>query len=100
MWLEVQLPPRVATERRPRMRFRHCNRSRTHPGTTSNAAQSQRRATHAKCGVDRGGRGKREAVRIDVRLTDQTLSCAARAHVATAARHAACLHLSCAMQVA
>jgi len=33
-------------------------------------------------------------------LTDQTLSCAARARVATAARHAAGLHVSRAMQAA
>jgi hypothetical protein len=32
--------------------------------------------------------------------TDQTLSCAARAHVATAKRHAACLHLNSAMLAA
>src|SRR4051794_21629077 len=35
-----------------------------------------------------------------VRLTDQTLSCAARALVATAERHAACLHVSRAMRAA
>jgi len=35
-----------------------------------------------------------------VRLTDQTLSCAAKAHVATAARHAACPHVKGAMQAA
>src|SRR3954447_4058227 len=35
-----------------------------------------------------------------VRTTDQTLSCAARAHVATAARRTACLHVSRAMQAA
>src|SRR3954453_11377167 len=35
-----------------------------------------------------------------VRLTDQTLSCAARALVPTAERHAACLHLKCVMQTA
>src|SRR3954451_6089529 len=35
-----------------------------------------------------------------VGLTDQTLSCAARAHVATAVRHAACLHVSRAMRAA
>src|SRR3954454_10380540 len=46
------------------------------------------------------GRGKREAVRVDVRLTDQTLSCAARAHVAAAERHAACPHVRRAMQAA
>jgi hypothetical protein len=35
-----------------------------------------------------------------VRPTEQALSCAARAHVATAERHAACLHVSRAMQAA
>jgi hypothetical protein len=35
-----------------------------------------------------------------VGLTDQTLSCAARAPVATPQRHAACLHVSRAMQAA
>jgi uncharacterized protein (DUF2345 family) len=33
-------------------------------------------------------------------LTDQTLTCAAKAHVATAARRTACLHVSRAMQAA
>jgi len=47
-----------------------------------------------------GGRGKRETAEIDVRLTDQTLTCAARALVATAARRTACLHVSRAMQAA
>ena len=50
--------------------------------------------------VIRRGRGKRAAAEICVGLTDQTLSCAARAHVATAERHAACLHLNCAMLAA
>jgi len=35
-----------------------------------------------------------------VGLTDQTLTCAAKAHVATAARRTACLHMSRAMQAA
>src|SRR4051794_3549728 len=35
-----------------------------------------------------------------VRLTDQTFTCAARAHVATAARRTACTHVSRAMQAA
>src|SRR5437763_13705469 len=47
-----------------------------------------------------GGRWKREAAAIDARLTDQTFTCAARAHVATAARRTACLHVSRAMQAA
>src|SRR3954454_14099506 len=38
--------------------------------------------------------------RVVAGLTDQTLSCAARAHVATAARHTACLHVSRAMRAA
>jgi len=48
----------------------------------------------------RVGRGNRAAAGIDVGLTDQTLSCAAKALVATAERHAACLHLKRAMQAA
>jgi|SRR5947207_2084849 len=44
-----------------------------------------------------GGRSRNYEV---VGLTDQTLSCAARARVATAARHAACLHLKRAMRAA
>src|SRR5437763_474896 len=47
-----------------------------------------------------GGRWKREAAAIDARLTDQTFTCAARAHVATAARRTACMHVSRAMQAA
>jgi hypothetical protein len=35
-----------------------------------------------------------------VRLTDQTLSCTAKAHVPKPERHAACLHVSRAMQAA
>jgi|SRR3954447_7401315 len=46
------------------------------------------------------GLGDGAAAETHVRLTDQTLSCAARAHVATAERHAACLHLKRAMQAA
>jgi len=46
------------------------------------------------------GRGNDATAEMYVRLTDQTLSCAARAHVATAARHAACLHVRRAMQAA
>ena len=37
---------------------------------------------------------------LSVGLTDQTLSCAAKAHVATAERRAACPHLKCAMLAA
>jgi len=48
----------------------------------------------------RGGRWHLANAGIDVRLTDQTLTCAARAHVATAARRTACLHVSRAMQAA
>src|SRR3954451_12027632 len=47
-------------------------------------------------GVGGGTRGHRNLAG----LTDQTLSCAARAHVATAARRTACLHVSRAMQAA
>jgi hypothetical protein len=47
-----------------------------------------------------GGRGKSAAAKLVVGLTDQTLSCAARALVATAERHAACLHVSRAMRAA
>jgi hypothetical protein len=50
--------------------------------------------------AERGGRGKGAAARLVVGLTDQTLSCAAKALVTTAERHAACLHLKCAMQTA
>jgi len=48
----------------------------------------------------RGGRGKPAAAKIDAGLTVQRLTRAARAHVATAARHAACPHLKRAMQAA
>jgi len=47
-----------------------------------------------------GGRWKRSDVEIDVRLTDQTLSCAARAHVPKPTRRTACTHVSRAMQAA
>ena len=47
-----------------------------------------------------GGRRKDAIGRIDVRLTVQRLTRAARAHVATAARRTACLHVSRAMQAA
>src|SRR4051794_5171965 len=43
---------------------------------------------------------RRRAALFEVRLTDQTFTCAARAHVATAARRTACLHVSRAMQAA
>jgi len=52
---------------------------------------------HVRAGA---GGGKREAAEIDAGLTDQTLSCAAKAHVAKAERRAACLHLNCAMLAA
>ena len=45
-------------------------------------------------------RGNAKAVVIDVRLTVRRLTRAARAHVATAERHAACLHVIRAMQAA
>src|SRR3954454_4808757 len=38
--------------------------------------------------------------RVVAGLTDQTLSCAAKAHVVTAARYVACLHVSRAMRAA
>jgi len=57
-------------------------------------------ASQRDLAVTQGGRGKCEAAGSIVRLTDQTLSCTARAHVATAARHAACLHVRRAMQAA
>ena len=50
--------------------------------------------------MTRVGRRKRASPKFVVRLTDQTLSCAARAHVLTAARHGACLHLKRAMLAA
>ena len=48
----------------------------------------------------RGGRWKRATVGNGVRLTDQTLSCAARAHVPKPTRRSACTHVSRAMQAA
>jgi hypothetical protein len=42
----------------------------------------------------------RSGLLIVVRLTEQALSCAARAHMDTAERHAACLHMRRAMQAA
>ena len=48
----------------------------------------------------RDGRGKSVAARLVVGPTDQTFTCAARAHVDTAARRTACLHVSRAMQAA
>jgi hypothetical protein len=50
--------------------------------------------------AERDGRGKGAAAKIVVGLTDQTLSCAARAHVATAERHDTRLHVRRAMRVA
>jgi hypothetical protein len=50
--------------------------------------------------AERGGRGKSAAAKVVVGLTDQTLSCAARAQVAAAERRAACLHVKGAMQAA
>src|SRR3954447_22095402 len=47
----------------------------------------------------RPGRGEK-AARFVVGLTDQTFTCAARAHVVTAARRTACTHVSRAMQAA
>jgi hypothetical protein len=52
------------------------------------------------CVGARGGRGKSAAAKLVVGLTDQTLSCAAKAHVATAARHDTRLHVRRAMRVA
>jgi len=48
----------------------------------------------------RGGRGKPEAAGIDVGLTDQTLSCTARAHVPKPERRAARLHVRRALRAA
>jgi hypothetical protein len=51
--------------------------------------------------ADAAGRtGKCAAAEVYVRLTVQRLTRAARAHVATAERHAACLHVKSAMQAA
>jgi len=55
---------------------------------------------HAEWSKKRGWAGEGAAGGSVVGLTDQTLSCAARAYVAAAARHAACLHLKRAMQAA
>jgi len=48
----------------------------------------------------RGEGGTVLPAEIYVRLTDQTLSCAARALVPKPERHAACLHVRRAMQAA
>jgi len=50
--------------------------------------------------VCRGVGGGTRAAAIDVRLTDQRFTCAAKAYVVTAARRTACLHVSRAMQAA
>jgi hypothetical protein len=47
-----------------------------------------------------GGRGKSAAARVVVGLTEQALSCAARAYVPKPQRRAACLHVRRAMQAA
>ena len=69
--------------------------------TTPNEATIRKsRACQGNPGRDAGGRGKRAAAGIDAGLTVKALSCAARAHVATAKRHVACLHISRAMRAA
>jgi len=90
-----------------------CRETRCSVGTTTNSAADD----HA-CGViaERPGRTsaqlaeiaaldgvggrKRSAVGIWVGPTVERLTCAARARVATAARHAACPHLKRAVQTA
>src|SRR5947207_9774492 len=70
-------------------------------GRTAASGCSARPPRQLKLLVMASGRwGKGAAATIDVGLTDQTLSCAARAYVATAARRAACLHLKRAMRAA
>jgi len=56
--------------------------------------------TRDRVAMRRGGRGKDANAGIDVRLTVQRLTRAAKALVATAARHAACPHLKRATQAA
>src|SRR3954453_23227398 len=58
------------------------------------------RLARGQAGESQGGRWKRAAVGIEVGLTDQTLSCAARAYVPKPTRRTACLHVSRAMQAA
>jgi hypothetical protein len=53
-------------------------------GDDTNSCVSQRKLEKM-----RGGRGKRAAAGIVVGLTDQTLSCTAKAHVPKPVRHAA-----------
>jgi hypothetical protein len=84
---ERSTPPYVSTTHSPR---HYCRGHRRYtPPPPERLAHNARR-----------GRGKRASAKFMVGLTDQTLSCAAEAHVATAARHAACLHLKRAMQTA
>jgi len=82
-------------------------RQRTSTGSRSrgvrrlDVTQTRRQATHGSAaGGGGGGRWKRAAAGSDVRLTVKRLTRAAKAHVATAARRTACLHVSRAMQAA
>jgi hypothetical protein len=50
--------------------------------------------------AERGGRGKGAAAKLVVGLTDQTLSCAAKAHVPKPTRRDTRLHVRRAMRVA
>jgi hypothetical protein len=52
------------------------------------------------CDLARSGRGKSAATKVVVGLTDQTLSCAARAHAPKPMRHDTRLHVRRAMRVA
>src|SRR5213593_707216 len=53
--------------------------------------------TNSGCWAGGGNAPPRQSI---VGLTDQTFTCAARAHVAAAARRTACTHVSRAMQAA
>jgi len=79
-------------ERRPLLTYRLT--------TESTAVRHPLLTVQFACDTHSGERGKFATARIDVRLTEKALSCAARAYVAMAARRTACLHVSCAMQAA
>src|SRR4051794_17360826 len=61
---------------------------------------AERQTSRQRRGTRVAGRGKREAVEIEVRLTGQTLSCTARAYVPKLTRHDTRLHVRRAMRVA
>src|SRR3954451_4255779 len=85
---------------RVRIRPKRRNACRTRPRLS--ALPLPRRSPHVPPATisPRAGSGDGATAESLVRLTDQTLSCAARAHVATAARHAACLPVRRAVRAA